>query len=323
MDPPRLSADGDTALLTVRYDVPVTDFTGSEAVDALRTATARRRAVRAAGGVRWPGAGEFRPAERRGRTGRRLIALLILVFAFGSVVAAGLPMAVALVGLGVGSSLVTLLAAVTDVSTVAPTIASMVGIGVGIDYALLLVTRFVEGLRAGLPVPDAAARANGTAGVSVVFAGTTVLVSLFGLRLADLPTYTTVGVATLLVVLSVMLTSITLVPALCGLVGHRVLDVARAAPRPLRPSRTAPDAHAATHRARGSRDRSGRGSHRAATGRPRPRGGRTGSAADPGRGRWGRSRCCWCWPRRCSACGPGRRTRAASPSRTPPGSPTT
>jgi RND superfamily putative drug exporter len=135
----------------------------------------------------------------------------------------------------------------------------MVGIGVGIDYALLLVTRFVEGLRARLPVPDAAARANGTAGVSVVFAGTTVLVSLFGLRLADLPTYTTVGVATLLVVLSVMLTSITLVPALCGLVGHRVRG------RRARRSPTAPAAPVATTgpRARGSRDRSGGGSHRA------------------------------------------------------------
>jgi RND superfamily putative drug exporter len=105
----------------------------------------------------------------------------------------------------------------------------------------LLVTRFVEGLRAGLPVPDAAARANGTAGVSVVFAGTTVLVSLIGLRLADLSTYTTVGIATLLVVLSVMLTSITLVPALCGLVGRRVLG---------RRARRAPGADAAAGRPR-------------------------------------------------------------------------
>ena len=261
VDPPRLSADGDTALLTVRYDVPVTDFTGSEAVDALRTATAptEQSGLQVALGGQVPE--NFAPPSGVAELVGVLIALLILVFAFGSVVAAGLPMAVALVGLGVGSSLVTLLAAVTDVSTVAPTIASMVGIGVGIDYALLLVTRFVEGLRAGLPVPDAAARANGTAGVSVVFAGTTVLVSLFGLRLADLPTYTTVGVATLLVVLSVMLTSITLVPALCGLVGHRVLG-RRARRSPAAPAE--PDAPDATtdHRARGSRDRSGRGSHR-------------------------------------------------------------
>ncbi|HEY5881276.1 MAG TPA: MMPL family transporter [Nakamurella sp.] len=223
VDPPRLSADGDTALLSVRYDVPVTDFAGSEAVDALWSAAdpTRQAGLQVALGGQVPE--NFAPPSGTAELVGVLVALLILVFAFGSVVAAGLPMAVALVGLGVGSSLITLLAAVTDVSTVAPTIATMVGIGVGIDYALLLVTRFVEGLRSGLPVPDAAARANGTAGVSVVFAGTTVLVSLFGLRLADLPTYTTVGVATLLVVLSVMLTSITLVPALCGLVGHRVL----------------------------------------------------------------------------------------------------
>jgi len=223
VDPPRRSADGDTALLTVRYDVPVTDFAGSEAVDALWSAAdpTRQAGVQVALGGQVPE--NFAPPSGTAELVGVLVALLILVFAFGSVVAAGLPMAVALVGLGVGSSLVGLLAAVTEVSTVAPTVATMVGLGVGIDYALLLVTRFVEGLRSGLPVPDAAARANGTAGVAVVFAGTTVLVSLFGLRLADLPTYTTVGVATLLVVLSVMLTSITLVPALCGLVGPRVL----------------------------------------------------------------------------------------------------
>lgn len=233
VDPPRWSADGDTALLTVRYDVPVTDFTGSEAVDALRAATApaEQAGLTVAVGGQVPE--NFAPPSGVAELVGVLIALVVLVFAFGSVVAAGLPMAVALVGLGVGSSLIALLAAITDVSTVAPTVAAMVGLGVGIDYALLLVTRFVEGLRAGLPVPEAAARANGTAGVSVVFAGTTVLISLIGLRLADLPTYTTVGIATLLVVFSVMLTSITLVPALCGLVGRRVLG--RRAHRTARP----------------------------------------------------------------------------------------
>lgn len=241
VDPPRMSADGDTALLTVRYDVPVTDFTGSAAVDALRSATAptEQAGLTVALGGQVPE--NFAPPSGVAELVGVLIALLILVFAFGSVVAAGLPMAVALVGLGVGSSLIALLAAVADVSTVAPTVAAMVGLGVGIDYALLLVTRFVEGLRAGLPVPDAAARANGTAGVSVVFAGTTVLVSLIGLRLADLSTYTTVGIATLLVVLSVMLTSITLVPALCGLVGRRVLG---------RRARRAPGADSAAGRPR-------------------------------------------------------------------------
>ena len=76
-------------------------------------------------------------------------ALLILVLAFGSVVGAGLPVAVALIGLGVGVGGITLLAATMDVSTAAPMVATMVGLGVGIDYALLLVTRYVEFLRAG------------------------------------------------------------------------------------------------------------------------------------------------------------------------------
>ena len=110
-----------------------------------------------------------------------IAALLVLVLAFGSVVGAGLPVAVALGGLAVGSAGVTLLAATMDVSTAAPMVASMVGLGVGIDYALLLVTRHVEYLRAGHSVPDAAGRAAATAGRSVVFASSTVLVSLMGL----------------------------------------------------------------------------------------------------------------------------------------------
>lgn len=231
--PPRLSADGDTAVLAVQYDVPVTDYKGSEGVDALRSATATTEAA----GLQVELGGQV--PENQGSPGgtAELIgiaaALVILVLAFGSFVSAGLPLAVALIGLGVGSAGITLLAAATDVSTIAPTVASMVGIGVGIDYALLLVTRFAEGLRSGLDPRTAAARANATAGVSVVFAGTTVFASLLGLRLAGLPVYSSFGYATLAVVVAVMLTAVTMVPALCGLAGYRVLrrrdrDAARA-----------------------------------------------------------------------------------------------
>jgi RND superfamily putative drug exporter len=86
------------------------------------------------------------------------LALLILFLAFGSFVAAGLPIGVALVGLGIGSGGVTLLAALTDVTTIAPTLASMIGIGVGVDYALFIVTRHRDALARGLSVPDAAPR---------------------------------------------------------------------------------------------------------------------------------------------------------------------
>lgn len=239
VSPPRMSADGDTALINVRYDVPVTDFKGSEGVDALKEATAptAQSGLDVALGGQIP-ENISKPSGTAEAVGI-VLALVILVFAFGSVVAAGLPIAVALVGVGIGSGSIILMAAFTTISTIAPTIATMVGIGVGIDYALLLVTRYVEGLRAGKSVPDAVATANATAGVSVIFAGTTVLVSLLGLRLAGLPMYESFGYATFAMVGIVMLTSVTLVPALCGLAGRRVLGRRR------RPEKTGPSA---THR---------------------------------------------------------------------------
>ncbi|MGW5073173.1 MMPL family transporter [Rhodococcus sp. NPDC004095] len=225
--PPRLSAGGDTAILDVRYTVPVTDFAGGEGTGALEAAAGDTRAaglqVEFGGQVHENQSAPSGTAESIGIG----IALLILVFAFGSVVAAGLPLAVALIGVGVGGALITALAGFTDVGTTAPTIATMVGIGVGIDYALLLVTRFADGLRDGLTPRRAAGHANGTAGVSVLFAGSTVLVSLFGLRLAGLPVYSSFGYATFLTVGAVMLAAVTLVPALCGLAGHRVLGRTR------------------------------------------------------------------------------------------------
>ncbi len=119
-----------------------------------------------------------------------------------------------------------------DVSTAAPMVATMVGLGVGIDYALLLVTRFAEFLQAGHDKVEAAGRAVATAGRSVVFASATVLVSLLGLKLAGLPTYDAFGYATAIAVVGVASAALTLVPALCGLAGRRLL------PRKVRKART-------------------------------------------------------------------------------------
>jgi RND superfamily putative drug exporter len=221
--PPRMSADGDTALYEVTYTVPVTSFAGSAGVDALQAATAPATAaglVVAFGGevpenLAAPGG----TAELVGI----VAALLILLFALGSVVAAGLPLLVAILGLGIGTSLIGLLATVVDVSTTAPTVATMVGLGVGIDYALLMITRYREGLLAGLPVPAAAGNATATAGRSVLFAGTTVRVSLLGLKLSGLAVYESFGYATAIVVALMIAASLTLVPALCGIAKHRVL----------------------------------------------------------------------------------------------------
>ncbi|MEV6490801.1 MMPL family transporter, partial [Actinoplanes sp. NPDC051633] len=221
--PPRLSADGDTALLAVGYSVPVTDFHGTEGVDALTEATSPAKAaglqVELGGSVPENFSAPNGLAEGIGI----VAALLILVFALGSVVAAGLPLLVALFGLGVGSTAIGLLAAVTDISGTAPTVATMVGLGVGIDYALLLVARHLDGLRQGRSPRDAAAEATATAGHSVLIAGLTVLVSLFGLKLSTLPVYSSFGYATFATVGAVMLAAITLVPALCALAGNRIL----------------------------------------------------------------------------------------------------
>jgi RND superfamily putative drug exporter len=122
-------------------------------------------------------------------------------------------------------------------------VATMVGLGGGIDYALLLVVRFAEHLREGADVTHAAGLATATAGRSVVFAASTVLVSLMGLGLAGLPTYSAFGMVTAISVASVMAASLTLVPALCRLGGRRIL--ARAERRPARPTRSAQSARRA------------------------------------------------------------------------------
>ncbi|MQY02731.1 MMPL family transporter [Actinomadura macrotermitis] len=223
VDPAVPSPDGATALITVRYDRPVTGLTPKATLDALRGATGELKAaghqvefggqvpenVSAPGGV----------AEGVGI----VAALVILFLAFGSVVAAGLPLAVALAGLGAGMSGITLLAAVTDVATTGPTLAVMTGLGVGIDYALFILTRHREGLAEGLDVPEAAGRATATAGLSVLFAGSTVLLALCGLVLSGMPVYMTMGFATGLVVAATVASAVTLLPAVLGLAGRRVL----------------------------------------------------------------------------------------------------
>ncbi|MFI0354705.1 MMPL family transporter [Actinomadura sp. 9N407] len=222
VDPALPSRDGATTLITVRYDVPVTDLAPGETLDHLRAATNGLAAghqvefggqvpenVTAPGGV----------AEAVGV----VAALVILLLAFGSVVAAGLPLVVALAGLGAGVSGITVLAAFANVATTAPTLAVMTGLGVGIDYALFILTRHREGLAEGLPVPEAAGRANATAGLSVLFAGFTVLLALCGLVLSGIPVFMTMGFATGIVVAATVASAVSLLPAVLGLAGRRVL----------------------------------------------------------------------------------------------------
>jgi RND superfamily putative drug exporter len=221
--PPLLSKSGDTALIDVQYSVPVTYFKGTTGIDELTRATAPARAD----GLQVALGGEV--PENVITTSNVtdgigiVVALVVLILALRSLVAAGLPLLVGIAGLGAGTAITALLAGGVHISTEAPTVASMVGLGVGIDYALLLVSRHVEGLRAGLAPTLAAERAAAKAGSSVLIAGLTVIVSLLGLQLSTLQTYATIGYAADICVAAVMVAALTLVPALCALAGRRIL----------------------------------------------------------------------------------------------------
>jgi RND superfamily putative drug exporter len=150
-------------------------------------------------------------------------AAIVLLIAFGSLVAAGLPLAIALVGLGISSGgLILLLANVVDVPDWTTAVSGLIGIGVGIDYSLLVLTRFRAAMHAGKDRHDAVVEAVTTAGRSVIIAGCTVVIAVLGLFLTGLPYMYGVAISASLAVLVVMLAAITLLPALLSYLGPRV-----------------------------------------------------------------------------------------------------
>lgn len=158
-----------------------------------------------------------------------LAAILILLVAFGSVLAMGLPIGTALFGLGVSMGGVALVSRLHEMPSFSPQMAAMIGIGVGIDYALFIVTRYREHLHAGDSVEDSIVAAVDTSGRAVVFAGITVMISLLGLMVVGLAFVRGLAIAGSLAVLVMMLAAITLVPALLGFVGRRIDNTSRAA----------------------------------------------------------------------------------------------
>ena len=153
-------------------------------------------------------------------------AIVVLIISFGSVLAMGLPIAVAVAGVSAGVGLANLISHVVSMPDFATTIGAMIGLGVGIDYALFIVTRYRENLHLGDGVHEAAEGAMDTAGRAVVFAGVTVVASLLGLLLIGLEFVAGMGVAAALTVTVTMLASVTLLPALLGF-AHLRLEVTR------------------------------------------------------------------------------------------------
>jgi RND superfamily putative drug exporter len=152
-----------------------------------------------------------------------LAAAIVLLIAFGSIVAAGLPLAIALIGLGISSGgLIVLLANVIEVPDWTTAVSGLIGIGVGIDYSLLVLTRFRAAMHEGKDRHDAVVEAVSTAGRSVIIAGATVVISVLGLFLTGLPYMYGVAISASLAVLVVMLAAVTLLPALLSYLGPRV-----------------------------------------------------------------------------------------------------
>jgi putative drug exporter of the RND superfamily len=151
-----------------------------------------------------------------------LLALVVLLIAFGSVLAAGLPILTALFGIGTGIAIVQLTANGLTMPDVTTQTVAMIGIGVGIDYALLIVTRYRQALRDGHQPEGAVALAADTAGRSVVFAGTTVVIAVLGMLLINVPAVRGLAVGIALGVLMTMLAAVTLLPAVLGFVGHNI-----------------------------------------------------------------------------------------------------
>lgn len=167
-----------------------------------------------------------------------LIALAVLMLTLGSLVAAGLPIVNALVGVGVTMGLLFAATSVATIGSTTPMLAVMLGLAVGIDYALFIVSRHRDQLRDGLDVEESVARANATAGSAVVFAGLTVMIALVGLSVAGIPFLSIMGIAAAVGVGIAVLVSLTLLPALLGFAGERVRPRARtqaAAPAPVAP----------------------------------------------------------------------------------------
>jgi RND superfamily putative drug exporter len=217
-----VSAEGDTALVRVQYTGDTQEL-GEETYLALEDAVQTTRDA----GLQVELGGELPQYVEQPETGTAELlgvvgAIVILLLAFGSIIAMGLPLGIAAVGLGTSAALILMAGLVFDVPAESGTLATMIGMGVGIDYALFIVTRHRAELRSGLTVADAAGRAIATAGQAVVFAGGTVVIAILGLALAGIPAVTAMGLASALVVAVMVLASITLLPALLGFAGLRL-----------------------------------------------------------------------------------------------------
>jgi RND superfamily putative drug exporter len=219
--PIRVSRDGKIGATTLPMTVPGWDFTkdqGKQLIDAAERNDGNGLELKLGGDPIYAAQNQSSP-EGLGFLG----AAIVLLIAFGSVVAAGLPLVIALIGLGITSGgLILLLANVVDVPDWTTAVSGLIGIGVGIDYSLLVLTRFRSAMHDGKDRHDAVVEAVTTAGRSAIIAGATVVVAVLGLCLTGLTYMYGVAISASVAVLVVMLASVTLLPALLSYLGPKV-----------------------------------------------------------------------------------------------------
>ncbi|MEU0949802.1 MMPL family transporter [Streptomyces canus] len=216
-----VSEDSTVAYLSVKYDAPAVGLKDATR-DALETAGDHARVSGLTVDV---GGDALQAQPDAGGVGEAIglvIAAVVLVITLGSMIAAGLPLLTAIIGVGIGVSTISVLAKALDLGTTTSTLAAMIGLAVGIDYALFIVSRYRSELAEGRDREEAVGRATGTAGSAVVFAGLTVVIALAGLSVVNVPMLTKMGLAAAGTVVIAVLIALTMIPALLGYAGRKV-----------------------------------------------------------------------------------------------------
>ena len=214
-----ITSDRTVGFADVIYPIPAHEI-GEETRDELEASA--DPAIDAGLQVEFGGGLVSDEAEESSESTGLIIAFIVLAIALTSLLASVLPLVIAVFSVALGLTTITALSDVVTVSAVAPTLATMLGLAVGIDYTLFILARHRQNLVEGLEPEEAAARATGTAGSAVVFAGLTVVIALVGLMIVQIPFLTVMGLAAAGTVTIAVLVSLTLLPALLGFAGPRL-----------------------------------------------------------------------------------------------------
>ncbi|MHA3723537.1 MMPL family transporter [Leucobacter sp. HY1910] len=220
-----LAADESAALITVQLDAETGSIAEATEQGVQRVVDDIRAGLPAGGETSY--GGDAFSAAIPGVTATEaigvIIAFVVLLLTLGSLLAAGMPLIIAMLGVGVSIAGIFFVTAFAELTSTTPMLALMLGLAVGIDYTLFIVSRHQEQLRGGMPVAESIARATATSGSAVVFAGLTVIIALVGLSVAGIPFLTALGVAAAAAVAIAVLIAITLTPAILAMAGIRIL----------------------------------------------------------------------------------------------------